>query len=295
MKKTIFTGSSVAIATPFTENGTNYDELGKLIDFQIENGTNAITICGTTGEASTMHDDEHKAAIKFAVEYVNKRVPVIAGTGSNDTEHAVELSRYAESVGADALLIVTPYYNKTSQHGLIKHYNYIADRVKTPIILYDVPGRTGLTIQPQTYLELSKHENIVAIKEANGNISEIAKTMALCGDSLTLYSGNDDQVVPLMSLGGKGIISVAANVIPKEMSQICQLYFDGKTKESNELFLKMLNLMNTLFIEVNPVPVKTALRLMGYNMGKLRMPLFDMTEQNLATLKACLSKYGLIK
>lgn len=294
MKDIIFTGAAVAIVTPFTEDGVNFEELKKLIDFNIENGTDAIVIAGTTGEASTMSDEEHKEIIRFTVEYVNKRVPVIAGTGSNDTAYAVELSKYAESVGASGLLIVTPYYNKTTQSGLVKHFNYIADRVNIPIILYNVPSRTGVNIAPETYLELSKHPRIVATKEASGDLSAIAKIKSLCGDNLTIYSGNDDQILPILSLGGKGVISVLSNVIPKETHDICNLYFEGKVKESSELQIKYLDLINALFIEVNPIPVKTALGLMGYNVGPLRMPLFEMEDKTLEVLRKELALNNLI-
>lgn len=294
MKKDIFTGAAVAIITPFTEDGINFEELKRLIDFNIDNGTDAIVIAGTTGESSTMSDEEHKETIRFTVEYVNKRVPVIAGTGSNDTLYAVDLSQYAEKVGADGLLLVTPYYNKTTQSGLIKHYNYIADRVNIPIILYNVPSRTGVNILPKTASELSKHKNIVAIKEASGDLSQIAETISLCGDNLTVYSGNDDQIVPILSLGGKGVISVLSNVVPRDAHNICSLYFEGKVKESRELQMKYLSLINALFIEVNPIPVKTALRLMGFNAGPLRMPLFDMDEENLEVLKKELKAHNLI-
>lgn len=294
MKKDIFTGAAVAIITPFTEDGINFEELKRLIDFNIDNGTDAIVIAGTTGESSTMSDEEHKETIRFTVEYVNKRVPVIAGTGSNDTLYAVDLSQYAEKVGADGLLLVTPYYNKTTQSGLIKHYNYIADRVNIPIILYNVPSRTGVNILPKTASELSKHKNIVAIKEASGDFSQIAETISLCGDNLTVYSGNDDQIVPILSLGGKGVISVLSNVVPRDAHNICSLYFEGKVKESRELQMKYLSLINALFIEVNPIPVKTALRLMGFNAGPLRMPLFDMDEENLEVLKKELKAHNLI-
>ena len=294
MKNTIFTGAAVAIVTPFNENGINFDELKKLIDFNIDNGTDAIVIAGTTGESATMSDEEHKAAIKFTVEYVNKRVPVIAGTGSNDTAYAVQLSKYAEEVGADGILVVTPYYNKATQSGLIKHFTYIADNVNIPMILYNVPSRTGVNIQPQTYKELSKHPGIVAAKEASGDLSQVAKIRALCGDDLDIYSGNDDQIVPILSLGGKGVISVLSNVAPKQAHEICSLYFEGKVKESAELQLEYLELINNLFIEVNPIPVKTALGLMGYNVGDLRMPLFAMEGKNLETLKNSLKKHNLI-
>ncbi|WP_238916645.1 4-hydroxy-tetrahydrodipicolinate synthase [Clostridium sp. YIM B02555] len=294
MKDIIFTGAAVAIVTPFTEDGINFSELKKLIDFNIENGSDAIVIAGTTGESSTMTDDEHREVIKFTVEYVNKRVPVIAGTGSNDTIYAVELSKYAESVGVDALLIVTPYYNKTTQSGLIKHYNYIADRVNIPIILYNVPSRTGVNIAPETYVELAKHPRIVATKEASGDLSAVAKIKALCKDELNIYSGNDDQILPILSLGGKGVISVFSNVMPKEAHDICSLYFEGKLEESSKLQTEYLELINALFIEVNPIPVKTALGLMGYNVGPLRMPLFPMEGKNLEILKEELHKYKLI-
>lgn len=294
MKDIIFTGAAVAIVTPFNEDGVNFEELKKLIDFNIENGTDAIVITGTTGESSTMSDEEHKETIRFTVEYVNKRVPVIAGTGSNDTAYALELSKYAESVGVDGLLIVTPYYNKTTQSGLVKHFNYIANRVNVPIILYNVPSRTGVNIAPETYLELSKHPRIVAAKEASGDLSAIAKIKALCGDNLAIYSGNDDQILPILSLGGKGVISVLSNVMPKETHDICNLYFEGKVEESSELQIKYLDLINALFIEVNPIPVKTALGLMGYNVGPLRMPLFPMEDKTLEVLRKELASNNLI-
>ncbi|MGG7171809.1 4-hydroxy-tetrahydrodipicolinate synthase [Clostridium neonatale] len=294
MKKTIFTGAAVAIVTPFNENGINFEELKRLIDFNIDNGTDAIVIAGTTGESSTMSDEEHKEAIRFTVEYVKKRIPVIAGTGSNDTAYAVELSKYAESVGVDGILVVTPYYNKATQSGLVKHFTYIADRVNVPMILYNVPSRTGVNILPETYVELAKHPRIVAAKEASGDLSQVAKIKALCGDNLDIYSGNDDQIVPILSLGGKGVISVLSNVMPKEAHEICSLYFEGKIEESAKMQTDYLELINNLFIEVNPIPVKTALGLMGYNVGKLRMPLFAMEGKNLETLKDSLKEYGLI-
>lgn len=294
MKKTIFTGAAVAIVTPFNENGINFEELKRLIDFNIDNGTDAIVIAGTTGESSTMSDEEHKEAIRFTVEYVNKRIPVIAGTGSNDTAYAVELSKYAESVGVDGILVVTPYYNKATQSGLIKHFTYIADRVNVPMILYNVPSRTGVNILPETYVELSKHPRIVAAKEASGDLSQVAKIKALCGENLDIYSGNDDQIVPILSLGGKGVISVLSNVMPKEAHEICSLYFEGKVEESAKMQTDYLELINNLFIEVNPIPVKTALGLMGYNVGNLRMPLFAMEGKNLEILKESLKKYKLI-
>lgn len=295
MKDMIFKGAGVAIITPFNEDNTvNFDELAKLIDFNIENGTDAIIITGTTGESATLSDEEHKELIKFAVDYTNKRIPVIAGTGSNDTEYAVQLSQYAESVGVDGLLIVTPYYNKATQQGLINHFTYIADKVNTPIILYNVPSRTGVNIAPQTYLELSKHKNIVAAKEASGDLSAVLKIRSLCGDNLHIYSGNDDQIVPILSLGGIGVISVLSNVMPKEASDICKLYFEGKIKESAELQIKLCDLIDALFIEVNPIPVKTALGLMGYKVGKLRMPLSEMSRSSLEVLKKCLEEQNII-
>ena len=294
MKDIIFTGAGVAIVTPFTEDGVNFSELKRLIEFNIEKGTDAIVIAGTTGESSTMSDEEHKESIKFTVECVNKRVPVIAGTGSNDTMYALELSKYAESVGVDAVLLVTPYYNKTTQSGLIKHYTYIADRINVPIILYNVPSRTGVNITPETYAELAKHPRIVATKEASGDLSAIAKTKALCKDQLNIYSGNDDQILPILSIGGKGVISVLSNIMPKETHDICSLYFEGKVNESRDLQEKYLDLINTLFIEVNPIPVKVALDLMGYNVGPLRMPLFPMEGKNLEILRTKLSENNLI-
>lgn len=295
VKKVLFEGAGVAIVTPFCEDGINFSVLGKMIDDQIAGGTDAIIITGTTGESSTMSDEEHKAAIKFAVDHTKKRVPVIAGTGSNETEYAIQLSKYAESVGADGLLLVTPYYNKCTQQGLTKHYNAIANSVKIPCILYSVPSRTGVTIKPETLFELSKTENIVAIKEASGDLSAIAKMRALCGDNMTIYSGNDDQIVPIMSLGGKGVISVLSNVMPKETHDICRFYLDGKVKESADLQIKLLDLIEALFYEVNPIPVKTAMRLMGYEVGELRLPLCDMEVQNLEKLKKVMAKHGLIK
>ncbi|WP_039657444.1 4-hydroxy-tetrahydrodipicolinate synthase [Clostridium tyrobutyricum] len=294
MKKTIFTGAAVAIVTPFNENGINFEELKRLIDFNIDNGTDAIVIAGTTGESSTMSDEEHKEAIRFTVEYVNKRIPVIAGTGSNDTAYAVELSKYAESVGVDGILVVTPYYNKATQSGLVKHFTYIADRVNVPMILYNVPSRTGINILPETYVELAKHPRIVAAKEASGDLSQVAKIKALCGDNLDIYSGNDDQIVPALSLGGKGVISVLSNVMPKEAHEICSLYFEGMVEESAKMQTDYLELINNLFIEVNPIPVKTVLGLMGYNIGDLRMPLFAMEGKNLEILKDCLKEHKLI-
>lgn len=292
MRKPIFTGAGVAVVTPFTDNGINFEKLGELIDFQIKEGIDSIVICGTTGEASTMPDDEHKAAIKFAVEKVNKRVPVIAGTGSNDTHHAISLSKYAEEVGADAILSVTPYYNKTTQKGLYEHFRHIANSIKIPIILYNVPGRTNLNIDPQTVKQLSEIENIVAIKECN--LSQVGEIINICPDDFTVYSGNDDQVVPLLALGGKGVISAMANIVPKQTHNLVATFLDGNIEESRKIQLKLLDLIKALFVEVSPIPVKAAMNLMGMEVGKCRLPLVDISENNLNTLKQTLKNYGLI-
>ncbi len=294
MAKTLpFTGSGVAIVTPFDGEKTNYDVLGELIEWHIAKGTDAIIICGTTGEASTMPDEEHLAAIEYTVKKANGRIPVIAGTGSNETRHAIELSQKAEKLGADGLLQVTPYYNKTTQKGLIAHFTAIANAVNIPIILYNVPSRTGVNISVPVLKELAKIDNIVAIKEASGNISYTAQIAADVPE-LYIYSGNDDMIVPVMSLGGKGVISVLANVMPEETHQMCQSYFDGDTNKATKLQLELLDLINALFIEVNPIPVKTALNLMGKNAGNLRLPLVDMAEDTLAKLKASMKNHGLI-
>ena len=294
MKPTIFRGAGVAIATPFTDDAINFSELGRLIDFQIENGTDAIIITGTTGESATMSDAEHRDAIKFAVDHVNHRIPVVAGTGSNETAYAVSLSKFAESVGADAVLCVTPYYNKCTQKGLVKHYEAIADSINIPMILYNVPSRTGVNIKVETYRELSKHPRINAVKEANGDLSSILKTRYACGDDLNVYSGNDDQIVPILSLGGSGVISVLSNVAPKQTHDICQKFFDGDLESAKKLQIEFCDLIEALFCEVNPIPVKTALRLMGFSMGKLRMPLSEMEDVNLEKLKKSLKNHGLI-
>lgn len=293
MSKTLpFTGSGVAIITPFDGQKTNYDELGKLIEMHIEKKTDAIIICGTTGEASTMPDAEHLAAIEYTVKKVAKRIPVIAGTGSNDTSHAVELTKKAEELGADGILSVTPYYNKTTQKGLIAHFSAIANAVKIPVILYNVPSRTGMSFDISTLKELAKVENIVAVKEASGNISYAAKVAAEVPE-LYIYSGNDDMIVPVLSLGGKGVISVVANILPEETHNICEYYIKGEVEKSRKLQLEMLDLINKLFIEVNPVPIKTAMNLLGYNAGNLRMPLVDMTDANLEKLKKAMTDFGL--
>ena len=296
MKNTIFTGAGIAIITPMNEDGSiNYNRLGELIDFQIENGTDAIIICGTTGEASTMTDEEHIECIRYAVEKTAKRVPVIAGTGSNDTKYAVELSKEAEKVGADGLLLVTPYYNKTTQKGLVLHFTAIADAVNIPIVLYNIPGRTGVNMEVSTVKKLAEHKNIVAVKEASGNISYVAKLIRECGDSIDVYSGNDDMVVPLMSLGGKGVISVASHVIPKQMHDMVQYCLDNNFAEATKLQIEYLDLINALFIEVNPIPVKEAVNMTGFNVGNCRMPLCTMTDEHKEALKAVLQKHDLIR
>lgn len=292
MANPIFTGSGVAIVTPFHENGVDFEKLTELLEFHVANQTDSIIICGTTGEASTMPDEEHLSVIEHAVKVINKRIPVIAGTGSNDTEHCIKLSQAAEKLGVDGLLIVTPYYNKTSRLGLIKHYEAVADSVNIPIILYNVPGRTGMNIPVPTLKILAKHKNIVGIKEASGNISYTAQVAAKVPE-LDIYSGNDDMIVPVMSLGGKGVISVLANVAPKETHELCASYLRGDVDTARELQLKYLELVDSLFIEVNPIPVKTALNLMGLNAGKLRMPLYEMEEENLSKLKQAMIDAGI--
>ena len=293
-KTTIFTGAAVAIVTPFKNNQVDYESLAALIERQIENSTDAIVICGTTGESSTLTDEEHKECIRFCVEKTAGRVPVIAGTGSNDTDYAIALSKYACEVGADALLLVTPYYNKATPKGLIKHFTAIADATDKPIILYNVPSRTGVNISLPVYKELAKHDRIVAAKEASGNISAVAALAEACGNSLDIYSGNDDQIVPILSLGGKGVISVLSNVVPKGTHDIVALWNEGKTKESLALQLKYLDLINALFCEVNPVPVKTAMGLMGLCADEMRLPLCEMEENNKERLATALRNHGII-
>ncbi len=295
MSDPIFTGSGVALITPMKADGSvNYDVLSQLIEFHIDNNTDAIIACGTTGEAATLSEEEHCKVLSFVAEKVNGRIPVIAGTGSNDTSTAVALSQSACKSGADALLVVTPYYNKTSQAGLVKHFNVIADSVDIPIILYNVPSRTGCNIQPKTYEELCKHPNIAAAKEASGNISAIATIRSLCGDDLDIYSGNDDQTVPFMSLGALGVISVFANVCPSEMHKICSLCLENDFKEASRLHFKYLELMNELFSDVNPIPVKTAMNLLGFDAGECRLPLVPMSVSGYHDLKDCLEKYDLV-
>lgn len=295
MNKPIFTGAGVAIVTPFTNDGkVDYPALKKLLEFQVENSTDAIIICGTTGEGSTLAHDEHIEAIRYTVEVIDKRIPVIASTGSNDTAYAVELSNEAEKIGVEGLLQITPYYNKTSQEGLIKHFTYIADRVSAPMILYNVPSRTGCCIKPETYAELCKHERIVGAKEATGDLSAIAQTISLCDDDFTVYSGNDDQITAIMSLGGKGVISVLSNIMPQQAHDIAQAALDGDFKKSAELQLKYLELCNSMFMDVNPIPVKMAMNMMGLPAGPLRLPLCDMNAANTEKLKTVLKKYELI-
>ncbi|MVX66116.1 4-hydroxy-tetrahydrodipicolinate synthase [Clostridium chromiireducens] len=284
----IFQGSAVAIVTPFDENGVNYEKLRSLLEWHVQEGTDAIVICGTTGEATTMTEKEKKETIKFTVDVINKRIPVIAGTGSNNTPSAISMSEYAESVGVSGLLVITPYYNKTSQNGLIKHFKAINDAVKTPIVLYNVPSRTGVNITPATLVKLAELSNVVAIKEASGNISQVAQMKALCRDAIDIYSGNDDQIIPIMSLGGIGVISVLANIIPKKVHDIALNCLNGNFKKALDIQLDTLSLANTLFIEPNPIPVKTAMNLIGLDVGPLRLPLCEMEHHNEEILKAAL-------
>jgi 4-hydroxy-tetrahydrodipicolinate synthase len=292
----IFKGAGVAIVTPFHEDGSvNYEAFAQLVEEQIAGGTDAIIVCGTTGEASTLTHEEHLDVIKYCVEKVNGRIPVIAGTGSNCTETAVYLSTEAEKYGADALLLVTPYYNKATQKGLYEHFKTVADSVKLPIILYNVPSRTGCNIQPQTAVKLcTEVENIVGIKEASGNISQVTKLMSLAKGKVDLYSGNDDQIVPLLALGGKGVISVLSNVAPRQTHEICQKFFDGDVEGSAQAQLDAIDLCDALFCEVNPIPVKTALNMMGKKVGPLRMPLCEMEPQNAERLRKALQDYGVL-
>lgn len=292
----IFKGAGVAIVTPMHEDGSvNYEKLAELLEEQIAGGTDAIIICGTTGESSTLSHEEHIEVIRYAVEKVAKRLPVIAGTGSNCTETAIYLSQEAEKAGADALLLVTPYYNKATQNGLKKHYTMIAQSVSLPIILYNVPSRTGCNLMPETIADLVKNvDNIVGVKEATGNISQITKMMSLVGDQVELYSGNDDQIVPILALGGNGVISVLSNVAPKQTHDIVAAWMEGDTRRSCRLQLEAIELINALFCEVNPIPVKKALNLMGKEVGPLRAPLFEMEEENAARLEKAMKAYGIL-
>ena len=290
----VFTGSCCAMVTPMHADGSiNYPLMGKVVDFLIEGHTDAICVCGTTGESATMNDADHIRCIAYVVEHVNGRVPVVAGVGSNDTAHGVNLSKEAAATGADALLHVTPYYNKASQKGLLKHFFACADATELPVILYNVPSRTSVKIQPKTYVELAKHPNIVATKEACGDISDIATSIAMAGETLDFYSGNDDQIVPILSLGGKGVISVLANIMPKETHEICQLFFDGRLEESRRLQLELLDLIHAIFIDVNPIPIKAAMPLIGFECGPCRLPMDDLSPEHMAVLRAAMARHGL--
>ena len=295
MKKLVFTGSGVALVTPMKEDGSiNYEALDRLVDFHLQNGTDAIVTCATTGESPVLSHEEHCRIIDRIVKRVNGRIPVVASSGSNDTRYSAELSRSLQDLGANALLLITPYYNKTSQAGLIRHFTYIADRVRLPIILYNVPSRTGCNIRPETYAELAKHPNIAGTKEANGDIAACARTIALCGDDLTVYSGEDNQTLPILSLGGKGVISVVANILPKVTKQICADYLAGNVESARRAFLKYLELMDALFWDVNPIPVKDAMDRMGMDCGECRLPLVPMDAGLEKKLCAVLKKYDLI-
>lgn len=292
MKNTVFTGSGVALITPFKDGRVDFESYGELLQYHIDNGTDAIIACGTTGESATMPDKEHLSVIEYAVKKVNGAIPVIAGTGSNDTHHGIELTKEAVRLGADAVLLVTPYYNKATQKGLVKHYEAITESVDVPCILYNVPSRTGTDIKPETVKILSEMKNIVAIKEATGDIARALEIKALCGDEMDIYSGNDDITVPILSAGGKGVISVIANIAPKDTHDMVRLYLDGEREKALAIQLKMLPLISALFCEVNPIPVKTAMNLLGFRAGDLRMPLCEMEEKNLQTLKNALIGYG---
>ncbi len=294
MKNTVFTGAATAIVTPLTKDGIDYEQFGRLIDWQISEGIDAIVAVGTTGEGSTLDDAEHKEAIKFCVERVAGRVPVIAGTGSNDTAYAIELTKYACEVGADAMLLVTPYYNKATQRGLIESFKAVADISTKPCILYNVPGRTGCNLTPASAAILAEHPNIVAIKEASGNISQVAELARLVGDKMDIYSGNDDQIIPILSLGGKGVISVLSNLMPKETSEMCKLYFKGEAAAALKLQLDLLPLIDALFCEVNPIPVKAAMAKMGWCENYLRLPLTPMEEGNAQKMFALMREQNLI-
>ena len=294
MKKNIFIGCGTALVTPFTEDGIDFDTLKKLIDFQIQQGTDALIILGTTGESSTMTLEEKKQVVKFAIDNVHKQIPVIIGAGGNNTKSVIEFSKYAEEIGADGLLLVTPYYNKTTQNGLIMHYTEIAKNTSLPIILYNVPSRTGLNIEPKTCLELSKIPNIVAIKEASGNISQIAKIANLCGDNLHIYSGNDDQTLPILSLGGIGVISVLSNIAPKFVHNMVFDYLSGNYTLAKDSQIKSISLIDSLFCETNPIPVKSALSMMGYDSMRVRLPLVTMSSEKQKILETEMKKFNLI-
>jgi len=292
----VFTGSCCAIVTPFDKNGDiNFDALKSVVEFQIENGTDCICACGTTGEASTMNDKEHLSVIEFIVNTVNGRIPVIAGTGSNDTRHGLELCKNACALGVDGLLVVTPYYNKTSQRGLVHHYNTIADSVNKPIIIYNVPGRTGCNVAPATLKILADHPNIAGIKEASGNMAQVVEMMSLCDDKIDFYSGNDEINIPIMAMGGKGAISVLANVAPAQTHKMIKSALDGDYKTASKMQMEALNLINSLFCEVNPIPVKEGMNLLGFDAGITRLPLYEMAPENVERLKKSMQNYGLIK
>lgn len=294
MKQTVFTGAATAIVTPFTNNEVDYEQYGRLIEWQIAQGIDAIVACGTTGEGSTLTDEEHREVIAYTVKKVNGRVPVIAGTGSNDTAYAIDLTKFACEAGADAMLLVTPYYNKATQKGLIKSFEVVADVSTKPCILYNVPSRTGCNLLPASAAVLADHPNIVAIKEASGNISQIAELASLVRGKMDIYSGNDDQIVPVLSLGGKGVISVLSNLMPKETSQMCHKFFAGDVAGSAKMQLDLLELVNALFCEVNPIPVKAAMAAMGFGENSLRLPLTPMEPQNAEKLYALMRRHGLI-
>ena len=294
MKNTIFEGAGTAIITPLNEKGVDFESFGKLIDWQIEQGIDAIVVAGTTGEGSTLTDEEHKAVISYCVDRVANRVPVIAGTGSNDTAYAISLTQYACDAGADGMLLVTPYYNKATQKGMIANFTAVADASTKPCILYNIPGRTGCGLLPATIAALAEHRNIVGLKEASGNISHVAEVAALCGDKLDIYSGNDDQIIPLMSLGGKGVISVLSNIMPKETSLMCKKFFDGDIAGARKMQLDYLPLINALFSEVNPIPVKAACAAMGFGEDYLRLPLTPMEDDHKAVLLGLMRQRGLI-
>ena len=289
----LFKGSAVALVTPFTQDGVDFKKLGELVEYHIENNTDALVVCGTTGEATTMSDEEQLAVIKYVVDKTNKRIPVIAGTGSNNTMHSIYLSQEAERLGADGLLVITPYYNKANANGLKLHFETIANSVNLPIIMYNVPGRTSMNMKPSLVAELAKIENIVAIKEASGDLAQVAELCRLVPDDFAVYSGNDDSILPLLALGGKGVISVLANVCPQETHDLVQKFFDGDIEGSRNIQLKLKPLIDALFIEVNPIPVKTAMNLLGFEVGNLRLPLAEMDIKNLEVLKKELANAGL--
>ena len=291
MKKTVFKGSGVALVTPVKDNKVDFEKLGELLDFHVANKTDAIILCGTTGEAPTLPDDEHLKIFDYAMDRVGGKIPLIGGTGSNYTDHAIEFSKYAQKAGMDAVLCVTPYYNKTSQNGLVTHYSAIANAIDIPVILYNVPSRTGVGLQLPALEQLSKVENIVAIKEASGNIAFMTKIAA--NIDMDIYSGNDDMIVPCLSIGGIGVISVVANIIPQDVHDMCELYFEGKTKEAAAMQLKMMDLVEKMFIEVNPIPVKNAMNMMGFDVGDLKLPLVDLEEANAEKVRKSLLDYGL--